>query len=223
MERPSVLAIALWVGFSSMVWAGPPDESWRRIREGEGIAVYVRDVADSEYDESLAQAVMKVRLSALAALIMDGNSHHRWIDTIDESRQIDRVSPTEAHIYTLSGAPWPVSDRDAVVLSRVEQDSATLVVTIESSGRPDYVPAREGTVRVPRVASTWTLVPQPDGQVEVNYRVFSEPGGELPTWLINSLASDQPFNTLANLRRFLSKDNDYRDAVLPYIKEPGTK
>ncbi len=127
------------------------------------------------------------------------------------------------HIYTLSGAPWPVSDRDAVVLSRVEQDSGSLVVTIRSSGKPDYVPRREGAVRVPRVESTWTLVPQPDGQVEVTYRVFSEPGGELPDWLVNSLVSDQPFNTLANLRLFFGNANEYQDAVLPHIKEPVSR
>ena len=209
------------MAFSSVTTAGPPDDSWRQIREGENVIVYKRDVSDSKYDESLAQTVINVPLSALVALIMDGDSLAQWIDTVKESRQLDAVSPTEVYNYTVSGAPWPVSDRDAVVLSRVEQDSETLTVTISSSGRPDYTPKRDGTVRVPYIASTWTLIPQPDGAVEVSFRVHNDPGGEIPTWLINNLASDQPYNTLENLHRFFDKANNYRDAVLPHIKEPG--
>jgi hypothetical protein len=177
-------------------------------------------VADSEFDESLGQIAMKVRLTSLVALIMDGNSHHRWIDSIDESRQLEAVSPAEAYIYTLSKAPWPISDRDAVVVSRVEQDSASLVVTIRSSAMPEHVPQREGTVRISRIESSWTLVPKSTGEVEVNYQVLSDPGGQLPTALINGLASDQPFNTLNNLRDFFNDDNEYKDVVLPFIKEP---
>jgi hypothetical protein len=222
MERSTLLIGACCAVFFSIVAAaGAPDASWRLVREGEQISVYVHDVVDSEYDESLARTLIEVRLSALVALIMDGDSHSLWIDTVDESRQLEAISPTEVYNYTLSGAPWPVADRDAVVFTRVEQDSRTLIVTIHSSARPDFVPKRERTVRVPSVDSTWTLIPQPDGTVEVNYRVHNDPGGDIPTWLINSLASDQPYNTLENLRRFFDEDTEYRDAVLPHIEEPG--
>ena len=222
MERPALLIIACVMGFTSVTLAEAPDDSWRKIREGEHVAVYKRDVSDSKYDESLAQTVINASLSALVALIMDGDSFTQWVDTVEESRQLDIVSPSEVYNYTLSGAPWPVSDRDAVVFSRVEQDSKTLVVTISSSAKPDYSPERNGVVRVPYVDASWTLIPQPDGAVEVSYRVHNDPGGELPTWLINSLATDQPYNTLENLRRFFDQENKYRSAVLPHIKEPGT-
>lgn len=205
MERSALLIIAGAMAFTSVTSAEAPDDSWRKIREGENVAVYKRDVSDSKYDESLAQTVVNASLSALVALIMDGDSFAQWVDSVEESRQLDIVSPSEVYNYTLSGAPWPVSDRDAVVFSRVEQNSETLVVTINSSAKPDYSPKLNGVVRVPYVDSSWTLIPQPDGTVDVSYRVHNDPGGEIPTWLINSLASDQPYNTLENLRRFLTR------------------
>ena len=159
MERPALLIIACVMGFTSVTLAEAPDDSWRKIREGEHVAVYKRDVSDSKYDESLAQTVINASLSALVALIMDGDSFTQWVDTVEESRQLDIVSPSEVYNYTLSGAPWPVSDRDAVVFSRVEQDSKTLVVTISSSAKPDYSPERNGVVRVPYVDASWTLIP----------------------------------------------------------------
>lgn len=52
--------------------------------------------------------------------------------------------------------------------------------------------------------------------------MHNDPGGELPSWLTNSLASDQPYYTLINLRYFFDTPNKYLDAVLPYIKETGS-
>ena len=82
MERPALLIIACVMGFTSVTLAEAPDDSWRKIREGEHVAVYKRDVSDSKYDESLAQTVINASLSALVALIMDGDSFTQWVDTV---------------------------------------------------------------------------------------------------------------------------------------------
>ncbi|OOZ39070.1 hypothetical protein BOW53_13120 [Solemya pervernicosa gill symbiont] len=221
MERSALLTLIALLLSPLVAVAGEPDNSWSLIREGEQISVYSRDVADSKYNESLAQTFIKVRLSALVALILDGNSHVRWVNTVDDSRQIDIISPTEVHNYTYSGAPWPVDDRDAIVNTQASQDSETLIVTIQSYAAPDYISQIDGVVRVPYVDSTWTLIPVGDGKIEVNFRVHSEPGGEIPTWLTNNLASDQPYYTLNNLHRFFNRENEYFDRELPFIREPG--
>ncbi len=222
MERSAVLIAAGCALLLSVLPVRAVEEGWRLLRESDGISVYSREVAGSKYDEAWAQAVMTVRLSTLVGLILDGSSHSQWVDTVAESRQLERVSETEVYNYTLSGAPWPISDRDAVVLTRVMQDSESLVVTIHSSARPDHIAERDGVVRVPHVESTWTLVPRAAGTVEVNHRVHNDPGGAIPGWLMNSIVADQPYNTLAKLRALLGREQKYRDTALPYIEEPGS-
>jgi len=219
MERTSLLIIACSLVFSSTAIAAPPDDSWRLLREEAQVTVYANEVTGSKFEEWFAQTIVDAPLAALVALIMDGDSHAQWINTVNESRRVEAVSTTQIYNYTYSGAPWPVADRDAVVLSRVEQDSKSLIVTIRSHAVPDRLPPREGAVRVPYVNSSWTLVPLKTGGVEVSYRVHNDPGGELPSWLINSMAADQPYYTLENLRNFFKRKNRYQDAVLPYIKE----
>ena len=222
MERSALLIIAASLLFTSLAVAAPPDDSWTLLREEDQVSVYSHDVTDSDFDESFAQTVVKAPLSALVALIMDGDNYAQWINKVDESRRVASVSPTEVYTYTYSDAPWPVDDRDAVVLSRVEQDSKTGIVTIRSRAVPDHLPTVDGVVRVPYVSSSWILTPLTTGGVEVSYRVHNDPGGELPSWLTNSLASDQPYYTLINLRYFFDTPNKYLDAVLPYIKETGS-
>ena len=219
MER-SALLVGLALAAFAVVAGEFEDEGWQRVKEGDGVVVYKRDVADSPYDESLAQTSVTTRLSAAVALITDGDNLAQWVDTVTESRTLETVSPTQAYTYTVSGAPWPIKDRDAIALSRVEQDEATLVVTIHSAGKPDYIEERQGMVRVSKVESTWTLTPQPGGVVAITFRVHHEPGGDLPSWLINSLVTDQPYKTLRNLRALLEHPNVYQDATLAFIREP---
>lgn len=201
--------------------AVPPGDPWRTAREDDGVTVYVRDVPDSAYDESLARTTVEAPLETLVALVMDGASHHLWVDTVVESRVLESVADNDVFIYSRSDAPWPVLDRDAVVRSRASQDPDSLVVTVETEGAPDRLPERDGLVRVPSIDVRWTFSPLEDGTVAVTYRAHNDPGGAIPTWLVNSMLSEQPHRTLLNLRRLLTRANDYEDADLPYVAAPG--
>ena len=223
MERTKLLIIICLMMLAPFVGAATPDESWTVLRDESSIIVYSRDVPNSKFSEWLAQTTINTRLTALVALIMDGNSHAKWIDSVDESRNLKVMSPTQSYIYTYSGAPWPIDDRDAVVLSTVKQDMNTLVVTIHSNSVPDYLPLKKDVVRVSYINSTWTLIPLKDGEVEVAYQVHNNPGGDLPSWLINNLAFDQPYYTLENLHNFFKIKNKYSDITLPFIKEVEAK
>jgi hypothetical protein len=131
------------------------------------------------------------------------------VDSVDESRTIRRIDASSAYVYTVSNAPWPVSDRDAVVKTTIIRDPTSRAVQIRSHAVPKLIPEEKGHIRVQMVDSRWDLTPLPDNRVEVSYFVHSDPGGQIPTWLINSMVIDQPFNTLRNLRDILKE--------LPYI------
>jgi hypothetical protein len=53
-------------------------------------------------------------------------------------------------------------------------------------------------------------------KVKITYELSIDPGGNLPKWLVNTLAVDFPFNTLKNLRQLVKKPL-YRDAKRSYI------
>jgi hypothetical protein len=200
----------------------PVDQAaaWTLVKEQNGIQVQTRKIADSPIAESLATVTVESKLSPLVALILDADNQHNWIDSVDQSETLQQISPTKSRNYTLSHAPWPVADRDAVVLTEAVQDPETHVVQIRSHATPDQLPEKKGVVRVKKVDSLWTLTPQPGGKVEISYLVHSDPGGHIPAWLINSMISDQPFNTLKNLRNIIGI-SPYKDGRAPFISEPG--
>jgi len=190
--------------------AAPPGDDWRSAVDKDDIQVYTRKVSGSRIAESLAVTIITGPFTAVASLILAPDQYHLWIDSVDESRVLKQLDPRESYQYTVSKAPWPVKDRDAVVHATVQQDPATGVITVHSQGTPDYIPKKKKLVRVRKVDSTWTITPHSQDRVEVRYQVHSDPGGHLPAWLVNRVVTDQPFNTLRNLRRELK-----RSAPLP--------
>ena len=86
---------------------------WRLIKEQDDIEVYTRKVEGSPIAQSRATITLETTMSALLAVITDGDNQHRWVDSVDESRTLRRIDAAKAYVHTVSKAPWPVSDRDA--------------------------------------------------------------------------------------------------------------
>lgn len=204
MERAALQLLTLMmVLFATSLQA---EEAWQVARDEQGIVVSTRKVEGSAIAESRAVVQLSgVTLAQVVEVIRDVPHQSAWVDSVDESRILTTLSPDERINYTLSKAPWPVADRDAVVHSKVSHDPASGAVYIESHAEPDYIPEKKGIVRVRKVDSSWRITPQADGHIEVTYQVHSEPGGHLPAWLINSVVYEQPFKTLRNLRERLQQ------------------
>ena len=161
---------------------------------------------------------IKASLASLIALVDDISTCPQWIDTCVEGRLLKRMSPAETYTHTINNAPWPVKDRDAVVHNRVSQDPENRNVTIHITGVPDYIPSRKGLVRVKMIKGFWKFMPMGNGLVEVVYQVHNDPGGGLPSWLVNSVVVTQPYNTLLNMKKMVSRQK-YQRAHFDFIKE----
>ena len=55
----------------------------------------------------------------------------------------------------------------------------------------------------------WLLVPEKSASgresIKVLYEMNVDPGGDLPSWLVNNMAVDLPFITLKNLRNLVKR------------------
>jgi len=231
MERPGIrmtmlndyrTKILMWVFVVLSVFLTPPDSlyGWELAKEDKKneIEVYTRRVEASNFKEYRAVMKVKTSLSSLVALVDDISACHSWIDTCREGRLLKRISPKETYNYTINDAPWPVSDRDAAVLNTISQDPKNRIVTIKIEGVPEYIPPQKGLVRVKMIKGYWQFTPLENSCTKVVYQVHNDPGGDLPSWLVNSVAVSQPYNTLLNMKKIVSHPK-YQEARYEFIKE----
>jgi hypothetical protein len=191
-------------------------QTWELKKSENGVSVFSRTPPGSSFKELKSVMNINASLSSIVALINDWDSYPQWVYKCGKSSTIKRISETEAFHYQTVVAPWPVDNRDIVVLVKITQDPATKIVKIISVSKPDLIPPVKDHVRIIEFNASWTLIPQKDGSVDVIYQLLVNPGGSVPAWLVNLAAVDGPFETSVKLREWVKKEK-YQKAKLSYI------
>lgn len=192
---------------------------WELEKEEEDInlKIFTREVEGSNLREFKGEMLIKTQLSALVALLMDSKSAPEWMHKCEKFEVIEEVDALTKVVYFINGAPWPVSDRDAVIKSTMSQDPETLVFKTEINVVNNVLAENDDYVRIPRMKGFWLFEPKEEGQVLVTYQVHANPGGSLPDWLANSVVVDTPYNTMSNMAEMLKLEK-YQQAEVPMIK-----
>ncbi|WP_210448663.1 START domain-containing protein [Vibrio crassostreae] len=191
---------------------------WKLVRDKQGIEVYNRKIEGNDFKEFRAEADIQANLTSIIALFTDTSVGTQWVENIDKMEEIERFSEAHTVTKTYTKAPWPVSDREAIVENFIEQDPDTLTVMITQHGRPNYQPNEDKRiVRVAHLESRWILTPLDNNTTHISYQVLSDPGGSIPSWLINMVAVSQPYKTLLGLSEMLDSQA-YSERTLDFIK-----
>lgn len=194
------------------------DPGWVLKREVDGVRVFYRDAPDSKIKELRFETTLQATLSSIAALLSDVEGYDKWVYKNERAHLVERRSDWEMIYYEEMDFPWPLSNRDLVVLSRMWQDSLTHALHSHSVSAHHLLPEREGIVRITELEFRWTFTPQNDGTVAVDYYLKSDPGGHIPAWLINLALDQGPLRTMERFKAMLQHPR-YRYARLPYIAE----
>ncbi|HEX7804097.1 MAG TPA: START domain-containing protein [Pseudoxanthomonas sp.] len=193
------MGIALFAGQPALA-----QEGWSLAKNVDGIKVYTRNVPGSPLREFRGEVQLKATPDSVVRVLRDANAFRTWMPDVAVSELL-KATDTEQFHYLDNKAPWPVSNRDGVyhfTYSRAGDDT----VTIRVEAVPDYLPVREGKVRIPQANGQWRLVPNAAG-VNVTYQMHAAPGGSIPTWLANQTVVDTPYGTLKALRRHLQESH----------------
>jgi hypothetical protein len=193
------------------------DSPWELDKEDKdrGINVYTRDVDGSALREFKGTMTIKSSLTAFVALLNDVSRGVEWMHKCAHFEIVDQPKPYISYSYAINGAPWPVTDRDMYILSKVSQkDDLTVTVSIESL--PKFGAENDDYVRIQSMNGFWSFSPAQDGFVDVTYQILADPGGSLPSWVANMVVVDTPYYTLKAMQKIILEPK-YQQATLNYI------
>lgn len=187
------------------------DTGWKLEKNEEAIKVYLRDTPNSAIKSFKGTTTIKTSLSAIVSVLNDSANYPRWLFNARNANTLSRISDTEIHHYVVTDMPWPVVDRDAVIIAKRTQNSVNKQVTIALTTQATLVPNVEGKVRIEHLVGRWLLTPINSQEISVVYEMSIDPGGNIPTWVVNAMTVDLPFYTLKNLKT-ISKEAQYVNA-----------
>ncbi|RAK68306.1 START domain-containing protein [Hymenobacter edaphi] len=175
-------------------------ESWRLETNKNGIQVYSRHSPDSRFKEIRVHCEMPGTLAQLVALYTDVDNYTQVISNTKRARLLRRVSETELYYYLESQMPRPVANRDVVMHLQFQYAPAERQLIIHTNSVGGMVAPQADIVRVPSWTGQWTVRQITDSRLQIAYTFRVDPGGELPTWLINMIAPVAPYNSFMKLR-----------------------
>ena len=214
-----LLAVGITVGA-----AASAAEPWRRTAEEDGVILESREVAGQAMPEFRGTAIIAAELYEVASVVDDLNRFCEWNKRCEKAREYQRIGETERIFYTRSGAPWPLSDRDVVLLGRVSglAEGNDVLVRFEAITDARW-PAVDGVVRMPLVKGHWRMLRVDEKTTKVEYQVQADPGGVVPGWAAKLTARQVPRDTLAGLRRQVAKSQGRYVAFLKRWRDKGDK
>jgi hypothetical protein len=181
------------------------------------LKIFTREMAGSTFKEFKGEMLVKAELTSIAALLLDFEAAPKWMYQCEKFEIVEQINELSAVIYFINGAPWPVDDRDAVIMSVMSQDSETLVLKFELNTMNDRLPENDGYVRIPHMTGLWLFEPVEKGQVLITYQVHADSGGSLPDWLANTAVVDTPYYTMSKMADMLKLEK-YQQVEVKNVK-----
>jgi hypothetical protein len=200
---------------------------WAKVIESDGITGYIRATQTTNVNEIKAIGTVAAPVAVLEAVLRDDGARTQYSEScIEASRiQIPGLENTKDSYYSYHkiDMPWPFYDRDSVGRIDFMIDEKTGALFVRARATSTDFKVDDYTVRAPLAWAKWILTPQGKNKTVVLYQVIADPGGYLPTFLVNMYSQDLAVKTILGIRKMVKMDK-YKDAksvitTTPWIKE----
>ncbi|MBN1498487.1 MAG: START domain-containing protein [Spirochaetes bacterium] len=180
---------------------------WRLLVEKKDIRIYANRVAGSPIDELKGECVLDAPLEVVAQVMLDVASYPGWVADCVEARKFGCSTATSCLLYFTLGMPWPVLDRDIVLQSSTEicLDQGTIIGRVTALSEK-IVPEHKRRVRITSMYGTWIFKRLSPEKTDATFICWADPGGFIPTFIINIASRDIPYRTLRGLREMVKKE-----------------
>jgi hypothetical protein len=190
---------------------------WQLKKNKNGIKVYTKTSENSPIKEVKCITNFNSTLSGLVAFIKDIPAHTQYIYKCKSAFVIRHVNDTNLYYYHETETPWPVVNRYGVINYKIYQNKNTKQITINSVGVLGIYPKQNNKVEVEKLIGYWIFTPLSNGTVNGEYYLFLNPGGEIPSWIINFFVTDGPYLTILKMKDLLMTKT-YQQAKFHFIQ-----
>ncbi len=174
-------------------------------KDKDGIKVYTCKSDSSKFRSLIAEFELEnISFEALETFLWDVDNYVNWQYNMMESGLIKKINDNQMIYRSVIDAPWPVDDRELLVQFHVNQSLAPdqlffLIYSITY----DY-PDKEGVIRVPYSNASWQVTKIGTG-LHVKYSLHIDPGGYVPSLLVNMAMAEGPYVSFRNLKTMIEK------------------
>jgi len=201
-----ITLLIIIIGILSTPVVALSESEWTLVLQRDDIEVFTRAVTGSDLDEFLGTMIIDAPVNVVEAVIDDVPASPQWMADCREARTIRIIDENSSVVLNVTKTPWPVWDRETLVLSTKRRDVEMGTVVFQfHSVHDSTVPVGKKNVRIPAVDGQWVLSPVDKERTKVTYTVKSNPGGSIPKFIAAQRSRDIPYITLLGLKEMVKK------------------
>lgn len=187
--------------------------NWKLLLSRNEIRVYRKLPPRKGIYEFRAKGTLLASVPRVMSLIQNVYFMKDWVRGVDTSKLLYRNFNHESYhiplekMYTLMYARikmrWPLKDRDFVLKATASKIPDGVVIHL----RPGYfprVPKHPNTIRMKDIKITVILKQLGPKKTLIDYRIYANPGGMIPAFLVNLLIPSESYETIRGLRKLLA-------------------
>ncbi len=190
------------------------DHNWQLKRNAGGIKI-MQQATDTGHVITRGSFKTTSTIDALVTLIRDNSACQRWLYSCRKSKLIKQLDGQKRLDYIVVDSPLLFADRDMYAHSELSYNRATKTALLKISGRENYDKGKKGKVRIKALQGYWKMKQLSDGQVAVDYQIYSNPQMS-PSRILSNHLVDSVSHTLRNLAK-VSKESKYQSARLQIL------
>jgi hypothetical protein len=205
-----VSAAALLIGTSALSPAHAGDDGdlgkWIEVGKSDGITVSRKEIPGDPVFAYKGEGVLNAPIGKLISVSRDVSRQKEWVNRLEMAKVLRELEPGHRVIYLKIDTPWPVSDRDFVIDSRMTVDRAkkTAVFDIHSVEDP-LAPPDDCCVRGKVHFNHIEMRGLDGGRTAITAEAHVDPRGSIPKWIVNKIQKTFPHKSIEGLLKQVAK------------------
>jgi hypothetical protein len=200
-----VIRILFSIFLCSAIFFALGQTNWKLTKDKGGIRIFQRDIKNSNFKSIRVECTLQGNFDRLIAIINNVSDYKDWVYNNKMTSLLKRIGPYEFYYYTEAYLPWPLDNRDAVMHTTITRDSLNRFIKINSTAVPNYAAQKSGKVRIKKSNINWYVTRPSSNTIQIIYTFETDPGGNVPVWLVNSFADKGPYESFKKLAELLEK------------------
>lgn len=184
--------------------AAPHKDQWELEMDKDGIRVYTQLEETSPYKQVKVTTTINAPMDKVMEILIAFSKYKNWMNHVQESYLINQ-SDSDYYVFILEDATWPMQNRYQV--SKVNVEQSVTNANVEFKSVPNFIEKRTDAIQIKQFEGYWSLQNRPDHRCNLEYVLINNPGGHVPPWLANFHATDNPYQSVINLREMAEKES----------------
>jgi hypothetical protein len=182
----------------------PNTEGWEFFTESHDIKIYRQyNKSTGLYSYKIYGQIKRIDPELCSRVYMDLDYRKKWDSYVKELREVSEADDRK-FIYWQVKYPFPLYNRDYVYvreMKKLELNGSTVWVILAKAAECNQLAPRSGVVRVVEYDQSLAITSDQENGTRAFMRYYDNPGGSIPTWLINWAAKSGVPGFLSDMQK----------------------